>query len=128
MCVCSVTECCLSLCHPMDYSPPGSSVHGVFRQEYWSRLPFPPPEDHPNPGAESMSPTSPALAGRFLTTQPPGKPPYKYTHIKTLHAVYLIFFLSSPIYSPYQLQWAVSTILFLCHPSILYFKKMLRSL
>ena len=51
-----------------------------------------------------------------------------YTYIKTLHAVYLIFFLSCPIYSPYQLQCAVGTILFLCHPSVLFFKKMQRSL
>ena len=41
------------------------------RQEYWSRLPFPTPEDLPNPGIE---PTSPALAGRFLTPVTPGKP------------------------------------------------------
>ena len=27
----------------MDYSPPGSSVHGILRQEYWSGLPCPPP-------------------------------------------------------------------------------------
>ena len=81
MCVCSVTQSCLTLCHPMDYSQPGSSVHGIFRQEYWSRLPFPPPGDLPNPGTEPMSPASPALAGRFFTTEPPGKPPYKYIHI-----------------------------------------------
>ena len=28
MCVCLVTQSCLTLCDPMDYSPPGSSVHG----------------------------------------------------------------------------------------------------
>ena len=28
---------------PMDCSPPGSSVHGVFRQEYWSGVPLPSP-------------------------------------------------------------------------------------
>ena len=28
-------------CDPMDYSLPGSSVHGISRQEYWSGLPFP---------------------------------------------------------------------------------------
>ena len=28
--VCSVTQLCLTLCDPMDYSPPGSSVHGNF--------------------------------------------------------------------------------------------------
>ena len=30
MCVCSVTKSRLALCDPMDCSPPGSSVHGVF--------------------------------------------------------------------------------------------------
>ena len=28
-CVCSVTQLCSTLCDPMDYSPPGSSVHGI---------------------------------------------------------------------------------------------------
>jgi len=27
----SVTHSCLSLCNPMDCSPPGSSVHGIFQ-------------------------------------------------------------------------------------------------
>ena len=44
---------------------------GFPRQEYWSELSFPPPSDLPNPRIE---PPSPALAGRFLTTEPPGKP------------------------------------------------------
>ena len=44
------------------------------RQEYWSGLPFPPPEDLPDPGIKPMSLTSPALAGGFFTTVPPGKP------------------------------------------------------
>ena len=43
---------------------------GFSRQEYWSGLPFPPPGDLPNPGIEPMSP---ALAGGFFTTEPPGK-------------------------------------------------------
>ena len=38
------------------------------RQEYWSRLPFPTPGDLPEPGVEPTSPESPALAGRFFTT------------------------------------------------------------
>ena len=61
-------------CKPMDCSPPGSPVHGISRQEYWSGLPCPPPGDLPDPGTESVSPMSPALAGRFFTTEPPGKP------------------------------------------------------
>ena len=41
--VSKVTQSCPTLCGPMDCSPPGSSVHGIFRQEYWSGLPFPSP-------------------------------------------------------------------------------------
>ena len=41
------------------------------RQESWSGLPFPSPGDLPDPGIE---PASPALAGGFFTTEPPGKP------------------------------------------------------
>ena len=41
---------------------------GFSRQEYWSRLLFPPPGDLPHPGIEPMSLTSPVLAGRFFTT------------------------------------------------------------
>ena len=44
---------------------------GFSRQEYWSGLPSPPPGDLPNLGIESVSP---ALAGGFFTTAPPGKP------------------------------------------------------
>ena len=38
------------------------------RQEYWSRLPFPSPEDILDPGIKPVSLESPALAGRFFTT------------------------------------------------------------
>ena len=41
-----------------------------FRQEYWSGLPFPSPEDLPNPGIE---PGSPALQADALPSEPPGK-------------------------------------------------------
>ena len=41
------------------------------RQEYWSGLPFPFPEDLPNPGIE---PGSPALQTDSLMSEPPGKP------------------------------------------------------
>ena len=40
------------------------------RQEYWSRLPFPTPGDLPDQGIE---PTSPVLAGGFITTAPLGE-------------------------------------------------------
>ena len=36
-----VAQSCLTVCDPMDHNLPGSSVQGIFRQEYWSGLPFP---------------------------------------------------------------------------------------
>ena len=47
---------------------------GFSRQEHYSGLPFPPPESVPDPRTELTAPVSPALAGRFLTSQSPGKP------------------------------------------------------
>ena len=44
---------------------------GFARQEYWSGLPFPSPEDLPDPGIE---PGSLALQTDALPSEPPGKP------------------------------------------------------
>ena len=52
---------------------------GFPRQEYRSGLPFPSPGELPDPGIEPESPASPALAGGFFTTKPPGKPVVSYT-------------------------------------------------
>ena len=57
-------QSCLTLCDPVDHSPPGSSVSGTLQQEYWSGLPCPPPGDLPDPGIE---PTT-CIAGGFFTT------------------------------------------------------------
>ena len=48
-----------------------------FRQEYWSGLPFPSPEDLPYHGTE---PGSPTLQADSLLTELPGKPnnPYSF--------------------------------------------------
>ena len=59
---------CLTLCDPMDCSPPGSSVHGLSRQEYWRGLLCPCLGDLPNPGIEPSSLMSPVWAGGFLTS------------------------------------------------------------
>ena len=58
----------------MDCSPPGSSVHGISRQEYWSGLTFPSPGNLLDPGIE---PESPALQAGSLLTELPGKPGYE---------------------------------------------------
>ena len=54
-----VVQSCPTLCNPMDciayHTPPS---RGFSRQECWSGLPFPSPEDLPDPGIE---PEAPAL-------------------------------------------------------------------
>ena len=70
----SAAQSCLTLYHPVDCSPPSASVHGFSRQEYWSGLPCPLPGNLSNLGIKSASAMSPAVAGRFLTTETPGKP------------------------------------------------------
>ena len=44
---------------------------GFSRQEYWSGLPFPSPEDFPDPGIE---PRPPELQADSLLSEPPGNP------------------------------------------------------
>ena len=65
---------------------------GFPRQEYWNGLPFPSPEDLLNPG---IKPTSPALAGGFYATEPPGKP-------LVLYKLYLWF---NSIITPFFYLW-----------------------
>ena len=58
MCV-LVTQLCPTLCHPMDCSLPGSSVHGVLQArilDYWSGLPFPFLGNLLDPGFKYASP------------------------------------------------------------------------
>ena len=70
-CCCSVTKSCLTLCDPMDCSPQAPLYMRFFRQEYWSGLPCPPPEDLLDPGIEPRSPT---LQADSLSSEPSGKP------------------------------------------------------
>ena len=64
---------------PLDYSPPGSPVHGLFqaRTLEWVAIipPPPPPGDLPNLRIEPASLESPVLTGGFFTIAPPEKPP-----------------------------------------------------
>jgi len=70
----------------MEYSPSGSSVHGMgfSRQAYQSELPFPSPGDLPDPGIEPRSLT---VQADSLPSEPPGKHIiyiyvyYTYVHI-----------------------------------------------
>ena len=66
-----VTKSCLSLVTPWTVVHQASLYMGFFSQEYWSGLPFPSPGDLSDPGIKTQSP---ALAGGFFITEPPGRP------------------------------------------------------
>ena len=74
--VSSLTVCvlaaqsCSTFCNPMDYSPPGSSVHETLQATILEGLPFPSAGDLPDPG---MEPGSPVLQADSLPSEPPGK-------------------------------------------------------
>ena len=68
-----------ALSHVQLFVTPWTVAHqdslskGFFRQENWSELPWPPPEELPDPGIKHMSLTSPALQADSLQYEPPGK-------------------------------------------------------
>ena len=68
-----------TLCDPMRFTLPGSSVQGSLQARIlqWVRSPRPPPGHLPDPGTDPPL-MSPALAGRFFaasaTWEAPSKP------------------------------------------------------
>ena len=68
---CSVTQLCLTLWNPMDCSLPGSSVHGISQARIleWVAISSSRGSSQPRDRTRVS-----CLAGRFLTTEPPGKP------------------------------------------------------
>ena len=83
-----VAQSCPTLSYPVEYSPPGFSVYGIFQARLleWVGISF--SGDLPNPG---IKPTPHALAGRFFTTEPYGKPFHNCFIPKCVHALYLMF-------------------------------------
>ena len=69
-CSCLVTKSCPAPCDPLDCSPPGSCVSGIFqaRTLKWVGISFSRGSSWPRD-----RPRSPALAGRFFTIEPPEK-------------------------------------------------------
>ena len=72
VCVCALSRVCLFMT-PWTIAHQAPLSLGLSREEYWSGLPFPSSEDFPNPGIKHRSLVSPEMAGRFFTTEPPGK-------------------------------------------------------
>ena len=69
--LCVSCSSCLTLCDPMNCSPPGSPVHGILQARVLAWVAIFSFRDLPDPG---IKPASPASSGRFFTAEPPGKP------------------------------------------------------
>ena len=76
LCVCMLSHfsCVQLFAIPWTVARQAPLSMGVSRQEYWSGLSCPPPEDLPDAGIKPPSLMSPALAGSSVPPVPPGKP------------------------------------------------------
>ena len=79
-----VAKLCLNVCDPMDYSPPGTSVHGISQATVleWVAISF---------SRQSSWPKDRTLvswiAGRYFTAEPPGKSSWWTEDLIYLHGV-----------------------------------------
>ena len=74
-CCCVFARSHLTLWDPMNCSPPGTSVHGIFQARTLEYS----PGDLPDPGNRTVAPTaSPTLRADSFNTEPSGKPAEGY--------------------------------------------------
>ena len=69
----AVIQLCLTLCHPMDCSPPGTSAHRLLqvRMMKWVAIPFSKGSSQPRDQTQVSH-----IAGRFFTLWATKKPPW----------------------------------------------------
>ena len=88
-----VAQSRLTLCDSVDYSPPGSPVHGILQARILEGLPF------PSPGESSQSriePVSPALQAVSLPLDQEGRPTLAISYCFTICFEMLSAFLFFP--------------------------------
>ena len=75
---CSVAKLCLTLCRPMDCSPPASPVYRIFQARIlgWVAITLSRGSSQPKDQTHNS-----CIAGRFFTTEPPGRPLYRAKQI-----------------------------------------------
>ena len=113
-------HCCCCCCYSCRFSrvwlyvTPGTVAHQAplslrfSRQEYWNRLPCPPPGDLPNPGIKPTSLMSLALAGGFFTTSAAWEAP---NPLLSLFILTLKLLLWEPLWLFIHFFWCFSVIL-----------------
>ena len=79
--VCVCTQLCLTLCNPMDCSPPGSSVHGISQARILEQVAISCSQGSSWPQDQTYISCT---AHRFFTNEPPGKAPKEITYTQIL--------------------------------------------
>ena len=69
-------QLCLTLCDPMDCSPPGFSVHGILQARILEWVAVPSIRWSSWPRDQTQVSCISCITGGFFTAKPPGKPPY----------------------------------------------------
>ena len=80
---------CLTLCDPMNCSPPDSSLHGISQVRILEWVAISYSRDLPNPGIEAASLGFPTLTGGFFITSSPGSSELPYDPAISLLHMYL---------------------------------------
>ena len=95
--VCLVIKLCLILCNPMDCSPPGFSVHEISQARFLESAAISFSRGSSWPRDQTCVSW---LAGRFFTTEPPGKPCY-------IHCVciYYVLYICICVLSHFSCVW-----------------------
>ena len=82
-------QSCLTLCSPMDYIPPGSSIHGILQARIleWGAMPF--SRGSSSPRDRTHISRGSCIAGGFFTTGSLGKPFLIFSSVQSLSHVRL---------------------------------------
>ena len=108
ICVCLVTQSCLSLCDPVEKGLPSSSVHGIFQTRVleWVAISF--SRGSSPPKNRNCLFLSPSLADGFFTTVSPGKP-LKIEYLVSSRVFYLLLvtLLTSVYHSCCKIQFII---------------------
>ena len=73
MCACSVISVVLTLCDPMNHSPPGSTVHGISQARILEWVAMPSSRGSSQPRDQTTSPAPPALQAESLPLSHQGR-------------------------------------------------------
>ena len=79
VCICSVAQSCQTLCHPMDYSLPGSSVHGIFPARILGQVAISSSRGSSQPRDQTHISCTLCPASGFFITELPEKPRLQFT-------------------------------------------------